>query len=189
MANDNNKVLFGFSKLYIGTYSVSSDGTVTIGAPYKQDGAVGLVAEPQDENNTFYADNVPYYTSYSGGTREGDLTVARFDDTFKEQFMGYRRTADGGLAEIKGAVKPNVYIMFALDGDAEELRYIMYNGAMGSINREFSTKEETAEPVTESIPITFNGDNATGMTTVTYKPGDDGYATLFTDPPAPALAP
>lgn len=188
MANDNNKVLFGFSNLYIGTYTVGANGTVTMGTPYKQPGAVGLTAEPQDEQNVFYADNVPYYTSYSGGTREGDLEVARFDDDFKEQFLGYVRTASGGIGEVKNATKPNVYICFELNGNAEALRIIMYNGTLGSIEREYATTEDSIEPQTETIPVTFAGDNATGLTTVTYKPGDTGYDTLFTAPPVPALA-
>ena len=29
-----NKVLFGFSDLYIGTYTVGAGGTVTMGTPY-----------------------------------------------------------------------------------------------------------------------------------------------------------
>ena len=37
-----NKVLFGFSDLYVGTYTVAEDGTVTLGTPYHQAGAVGF---------------------------------------------------------------------------------------------------------------------------------------------------
>ena len=184
----NNKVLFGFSDLYIGTYEVAADGTVTLGAPYHQAGAVGFSPEPQSDKEDFYADNVPYYTSYSGGTREGDLEVAKFDDDFKEQFLGYQRTTGGGLAEIKGAVKPSVYVMFSIDGDQEKEKIIMYNGSLGDITREYSTLEDTKTPVTESIPTTFIGDNATGITVDTYKPGDSGYDTLFTNPPVPGLA-
>lgn len=187
MATDN-KVLFGFSDLYVMTYTVADGGTVTLGTPYHQKGAVGFNAEPQSEKNDFFADNVVFYSSYSGGTREGDLEVAKFDDEFKIQFLGYRRTADGGLAEVKGATKPNVAIAFAIQGDVNEARKIMYNGSFGDINREYSTLEDTKEPVTESIPCTFVGDNATGITVATYKPGDDGYATLFTAPPVPELA-
>lgn len=183
-----NKVLFGFSNLYIGTYETASDGTVTLGVPYKQAGAVGFSPEPQGDKNDFYADNVPYFTSFSGGTREGDLEVAKFDDDFKEQFLGYARTADGGLAELKNAVKPNIYVMFQLDGDAEKEKIIMYNGSLGSITREYTTLEDSVEPVTETIPTSFSGDNATGITVVTYKPDDAGYDTLFTNPPTPALA-
>lgn len=182
-----NKVLMGFSDLYIGTYEVTN-GTVTLGTPYHQKGAVGFSPEPQSDQETFYADNIAFYTSYSGGTREGDLEVAMFDDEFKTQFLGYKKTKEGGLAEVKNAVKPNVYITFEIQGDAEARRVIMYNGSLGDVNREYSTLEESKTPVTESVPTTFVGDNNTGITVVQYKPGDSGYATLFTTPPVPAFS-
>ena len=50
-----NKVLFGFSDLYIGTYTVDdATGDVTLGTPYHQTGAVGWSPEGQGENYTFY---------------------------------------------------------------------------------------------------------------------------------------
>lgn len=182
-----NKVLFGFSELYIGTYTENQDNTVTMGVPYHQDGAVGYSAEPQGDSYTFYADDVAYYSNYTSGRYEGDLEVAMFDDKVKTDFMGHVTLDDGGVAEVKNAVKPNIYMMFAVKGDKEQRRVIFYNGTMGAITREYSTVEESVEVVTESCPVTFNGDNKTGITKVTYKPGDAGYDTLFTNPPAPQL--
>ena len=184
---DSNKVRFGFKDLYIGTYTVGEGGTVTLGTPYHQAGAVGFAPSEESDQNTFYADDVPYYINYSDGAIEGDLTVAKFDDAFKTQFLGYVTLADGGLAQVKGANKPNVYIAFQTSGDAQARRVIFYNGTLGAIEREYSTIEETAEPVTESIPVSFAGDNATGIKKVTYNPGDTGYDTLFTNPPVPDL--
>ena len=184
---DSNKVYFGFSDLYIGTYTVGSGGTVTMGTPYHQKGAVGFSPEENTDRSDFFADNIAYYTSYASGTYEGDLEVAKFDDSFKTQFLGYITLDDGGLAQIKGATKPNIYLMFEIQGDVQARRVIFYNGTLASINREYSTIEETPEPVTESISVTFTGDNATGITMVTYNKGDTGYSTLFTNPPTPAL--
>lgn len=183
-----NKVLMGFSDLYVGTYTVTN-GTVALGTPYHQAGAVGFQPEPQGDQSTFWADNMGYFTSYSGGTRQGDLEVAMFDDEFKTQFLGYRETADGGLAEVKNATKPNIYAMWKVLGDAEDRKVIMYNGSLGDINREYSTLEDSKDPVTETVPVTFVGDNGTGITIAHYKPGDSGYDTLFTTPPVPALKP
>lgn len=184
---DTNKVLFGFSDLYIGTYTVSDLGVVTMGTPYHQKGAVGFSPEESSDKEDFYADNIAYYTSYATGKYEGDLTVAKFDDTFKKNFLGYVQLDDGGLAQIKGANKPNIYIAFEIQGDQHARRVIFYNGSLGAITREYNTIEETATPVTESIAVTFVGDNATGISMVTYNEGDTGYSSLFTSPPAPAL--
>lgn len=186
MANSTNKVEFGISNLYVGTFEVNN-GTVTLGTPYKQEGAVSFSPEEQSEANNFFADNKIYYASYSGGSFEGDLEVAKYDDAFKTRFLGYLELADGGIANIKNAVKPDVYIMFQVEGDKESRRVIMYNCALGGIGREYNTIEEAKEPTTETIPVTVSGDNGTGISMVSYAEGATGYATLFTNPPVPTL--
>jgi phi13 family phage major tail protein len=182
-----NKVEFGISELHVGTWTVAQDGTVTMGTPYHQPGAVSFSPEENSEQNTFYADNIAYWSGYSGGTIEGDLEVAMFDDAFKTQFLGYVALADGGLANVKNATKPNVYVAFQVEGDAESRRVILYNCTLGAITREYNTIEESKEPTTETLAVTCTGDNNTGATMAVYKTGDAGYATLFTSPAAPSL--
>lgn len=184
-----NKVEFGISNLHVGTYTVASDSTVTLGTPYHQKGAVNFAPEAQSEQNTFYADNIAYWSGYSGGTLEGDLEVAMFDDEFKTEFLGYVTLTNGGLAAVKNPTKPNVYIAFEVEGDAEKRRVILYNCSLGNINREYATIEESKEPATETLGVTCVGDNATGVTMAVLKPADTGYSTLFTAPTAPAIAP
>lgn len=183
-----NKVEFGISELHVGTYT-DNNGTVTLGTPYHQAGAVSFSPEEQNEQNVFYADNIAYWSGYSGGTIEGDLEVAMFDDDFKTQFLGYKALTGGGLALVKGATKPNVYVAFQVEGDAESRRVILYNCSLGGISREYNTIEENKEPTTETIPVTCTGDNASGVTMAVYKPADQGYSTLFTAPTAPVIAP
>lgn len=183
-----DKVLFGFSDLYIGTYTVDDEsGVATLGTPYHQTGAVGWSPESQGDSYTFYADNVAYYSSYTTGSYEGDLVVARFDDEFRTQFMGEILLDDGGVAEVKNPVKPSIYMMYESQGDKGPERYIWYNGTLGAINREFATIEDQPEVQTETISLTFNGDNKTGITKAIYGSDRDGFETLFTNPPAPKL--
>lgn len=183
-----NKVLYGFSDLYIGTYTVDDEtGEVTMGTPYKQTGAVGFSPEAQGSNYTFYADNKAYWSSYSTGNYEGDLVVARYDDEFRKLFLGAIELDDGGVAEVKNPVKPSIYAMYETQGDKGPERVIWYNGTLGTPNRELATIEDEKEVQTESLPTTFVGDNKTGITKVTYGQDRAGFATLFTNPPAPAL--
>lgn len=182
-----NKVEFGISQLHVGTYTVDEEGNVTLGAPYHQPGAVSFSPEEQSEKNDFYADNIIYWSGYTGGSFEGDLEVAKFSDKFKKDFLAYAETVDEGLAVVKNAIKPNVYIAFQVEGDAESRRIILYNASLGGIKREFSTIEDTKEPVTETIPVTVTGDNKTGIGMVSYTPDKAGYKTLFTNPPIPML--
>jgi len=183
-----NKVEYGISQLHIGTYTVEGN-TVTLGTPYHQRGAVSFSTETNQDQNNFYADNVVYWSGYSGESIEGDLEVAMFDDEFKKQFLGYKNLTNGGLANVKGAIKPSVYICFQIEGDNESRRVMMYNCTLGSVSREYSTVEESIEPVTETIPVTVVGDNIAGVTMAVFKPADSGYATLFTAPTAPEIAP
>lgn len=184
---NENKVLFGFKSLYIGTYEVQEDGTVVMGTPYHQRGAVGFSPEEQGSNYIFHADDVNYFSYYTSGTAQGDLVVARFDREFREQFLGEVTLDDGGIAQIKNAIKPDVYMMFETQGDKGPERIIYYNGSMGGISREYATIEDEIEVQTESIPMTFSGDNETGMTKVVYAEGDTGFESLFENPPAPKL--
>ena len=185
---DTNKVEFGISNLYIGTFT-DTNGTVTLGTPYHQKGAVSLSIEPDGDSNDFYADNVKYWSGFSDNGFTGEIEVAKFDREAKSQFFGYMETTGGGFGAVKGATRPNVYIMFQTEGDAQSRRVILYNVSLGQINREFATIEDSKEPATETCDITVTGDNGTGLTMVSYLPGDTGYSAMFTTPPVPALAP
>jgi len=184
-----NKVEFGISQLHVGTYTIDDQNVATLGTPYHQAGAVSFSPEEQSEQNNVYADNIIYWSGYSGGSIEGDLEVAMFDDAFKTQFLGYATLTNGGLANVKNSVKPNVYIAFQVEGDAEARRVILYNCALGAITREYATIEESKEPATETLGVTCIGDNTTGVTMAVLKPGDTGYDTLFTAPTAPVIVP
>lgn len=182
-----NKVEFGISNLHIGLFTASDEGVVTMGTPYHQKGAKSFSPEQDSNDNTYYADDMVYWSEITDGAFTGDLGVAMFDDSFKTQFLGYRALADGGLAQVKNAEKPNVYIAFEVKGDKEKRRVIFYNCKLGSIKREYETIEDQKEPVTETINVSVTGDNNTGAYKAVYKPGDSGYTTLFTQPSAPAF--
>lgn len=64
------KVQFGISELHIGTYTettTTQGTTVTLGTPYHQKGAVSFSPEVESNQNDFYADNIVYWSGYSGG--------------------------------------------------------------------------------------------------------------------------
>lgn len=180
------KVQFGISNLHVGTYT-DTNGTVTLGTPYHQKGAVSFNPESDSEQNDFYADNIIYWSGYSGGKIEGDLEVAMFDEEFKTQFLGYRTLASGGLAAVKNPTRPNVYIAFQVETDDTPIRVMLYNCTLGNISREYSTITDSKEPQTATVPVTCVGDNTTGVTMAVFQEDDTGYSTLFTAPTAPAF--
>lgn len=182
-----NIVEFGVKEIHIGTYTVASDGTVTLGTPIALPGAKSISLDPEGDDNKFYADDTIYWSGYSDNGYSGSMEVALFTDEFKTAFLGYVTLADGGIANIKGAERKKVYIAFQTKGDALDRRGILYNVTLGGIKREYASIEDKKEPTTESMDITVNGDNKTGIALVNYKKGDTGYDTLFTTPPVPTL--
>lgn len=180
-------VEFGISKLHVGTYT-DNNGTVTLGTPYHQAGAVSFTPEESGDNNEFYADNIVYWSEYNDGPISGDIEVAKFDDSFKTQFLGYGTLTTGGLAKIKGATKPKVYIAFQVEGDVEARRVIYYNVSLGAIGRNYNTITDSKEPATETLGVTVTGDNNTGVMFASFVEDDAGYDTLFTAPAAPVVA-
>ena len=185
------KVQFGISQLHVGTYTetvATSGTTITLGTPYHQAGAVSFSPEVESSNNDFYADNIVYWSGYSGGKIEGDLEVAMFDDQFKKNFLGYKTLTNGGLANVKNPTKSSVYIAFQTETDGTPLRVILYNCALGNISRSYETIGEQKEPKTATLPITCIGASTNGVTMATFKQGDTGYSTLFTNPTAPTIA-
>ena len=182
-----NKVLFGVSNLHFGTYTVAADGTATLGTPVKVPGTVNISLDAEAEENSFYADNVKYFSSYSDNGYTGEIENALFPDSFKTAFLNYVALADGGIAQVKGEQSDPVYFMFQAEGDEEARRCIFYNVSLGAISREYATTEDTIEPQTATLPFTVNGDNKTGIIRAAYGPSSAAYDTLFTTPPAPVL--
>lgn len=182
-----NKVQFGVCKLHFGTYEVSDLGVVTLGPPFHLPGTTSITLDAESEENTFWADNVKYWTGYSDNGYTGEITNALFTDEFKTNFMNYIILDDGGLAQIKGQQNKKVYMMFESNGDKEARRGILYNVTLGQISREFATTEDSTTPQTATLPFTVNGDNGTGIIRVGYKPANAAYDTLFDNPPVPAL--
>lgn len=184
---DTNKVTFGLENLHICTYTVGSGGTVTLGTPYHQIGAVNLDLSPEGEDNTFYADNIAFFSQFMDNGFSGTLEVAKFSDQFKQDYLGYVALADGGIAQVKGAVKPAVALIWEFRGDSQHRRVIAYNVALGQIERGYATLEDNIEVQTESIDITVTGDNGTGIVMTVYPEDSSAYSTIFSAPPVPAL--
>lgn len=184
--SNKNKVEFGMSNVRFATYEVK-DGAVVIGTPLHVPGAVSITLDAETEESKFFADDVVYYSDFTDNGESGELTMALFPDEFKLAYLPYVTLDDGGIAKLKGESSKPVCLVFEGKGDKEKRRHVLYNIALGAITREHKTVEEGKEVEVETIPVTLNGDNATGIVKVSYSEGDTGYADLFTTIPAPKL--
>ena len=182
-----NKVMYGVSNLHVGTYTVGTTGTVTLGTPMKIPGTVNISLEPSSEETKFYADNVVYWAGYSDNGYTGEIENALFPDTFKTSYLNYVSLGTGGIAHLKGANSTKTYIMFQAEGDDKARRCIMYNCTFGQITREYATVEDSEQPQTAKLPFTCSGDQGTGIIKAVYEEGASAYNTMFSSPPVPAL--
>ena len=184
MGNEN-KVVFGLENVYFGTYDTADNGTVTMGDPYHLPGAVRMSQDPETEETVFHADNKTYYKTTDDNGYTGEFEFANITDEFKVRFLNWVNRSGGGVAQKKDKKNKTVYCCFEFKGDKEKRRGILYNVELGAVNREYSTTENTKEPVTATLGYTAIGDETTGITKAVVKPGDADYATWFTNPPAP----
>lgn len=183
-----NKVEFGLSQVHMGTYDYDPETKkVTLGTPVAIPGAVTMSYEVKSDSEPFYADNVQYYNAYGAEERSGEMEMALIPDNIRTEFLGYKKTKDGGLGRPTGAINKTVYIAFQAEGDAASSRVVFYNVSLGAISREYATKEDKTKPVTEKLPFTVTGDVPTGIGQLVYRPDETGYNTVFTAPTAPAI--
>ena len=187
----SNKVKYNLKNVHaakLTTEVVEGVTNYSYATPKAIPGAVSLSLDPESDSNDFFADNIKYWSGYSDNGFSGTVKTARYDTEFKTRFLGYAALNGGGIGKVKTAVKPNVYLAFETEGDMEKRRVLLLNATLGEIKREFATIEDKKEPTTEELDVNVIGDNGTGLTIVSYKPGDTGYSNLFTEPTMPALA-
>ena len=94
-----NKVLFGVSNLHVGLYDVSDEGVVTLGTPIHVPGTVNISLEAESEENTFYADNVKYWTGYSDNGYTGE--IAYFCNVVEGKIRNEKNPATSAANTIK----------------------------------------------------------------------------------------
>ena len=179
-----NKVRFGAKNLHIGKMT-ESGGSITMGQPLHIPGTTKIGADPITEEMLFHADNVVYKEDHEDQGYEIEIETAGFPDEFKVDYLGYIELDDGGVAMDRNAERDRCYIAFESGGDANPVRGILYNVALGQIKTEHATIEKTKTPETETLTCTCFGDDQTGIVKVGYDPGSDTYEDLLTDPPAP----
>lgn len=151
---ETNKVRYGLSNVHVGTITVGDENEVTMSAPKAYPGAVNMTLSAQGDQSVFYADNVAYYVTNTNNGYEGELEMAYLYDWFEQEYLGNVESNEGMLVELASAPEQQAYIMFQFEGDKNATKYIIYNATFGRPDIEGSTKEDTTEPNTTTIPFT-----------------------------------
>lgn len=116
-------------------------------------GAVSLSADPQSENNIFWADGIQYYKTYSNNGYEGDLEVALLPDEFRMDILGDTMdTTSKVLIEHADAETVEFALGFEIETDGGgSILFWYYNCTASRPSVEANTTEETKEPETETL--------------------------------------
>lgn len=158
----NNKVKFGLKNVHYAlvTETVATDGTVSssYGDVKAIAGAVSLSMSSTASKSVFRADNEDYYVSYGEGGYEGDLEVARVNEDFLKDVLGYIEDNDKILVESGAAFKTVKYfaMTFEFDGDQKATKHCLYKCSASRPNIASQTTGEggTTDPQTETLTIT-----------------------------------
>lgn len=100
MADTKNKVRFGLKNLHYALVTVDNDtGDVTFGTPVAWPGAVNLSLDPEGDTESFYADDMIYYTTVANNGYSGDLETALIPDSFRTDILKETEDSNGVLVE------------------------------------------------------------------------------------------
>lgn len=149
----SNKIKYGISKCY---YAKATDtgGVLTYATPVALPGAVSLSLDAQGDTNTFYADNIAYFTSSANNGYQGDLELALLPDAFRTDILGETLDAKGFYTETANVSTVEFALLFQFEGDENATRHCLYRCVASRPSVSGSTKEDSIEPQTETLTIT-----------------------------------
>ena len=157
----SNKVKFGLSRVaYSLITETVSDGVVTTsyGTIKFLEGAVSLSLANDAEKNVFRADNEDYFISYGQGSYSGDLEVARVNEEFLKDVLGYVEDDDKILVESAASVQQTTYfaLLFQFEGDKRSTQHCLYkvSASRPALASQTTGENGSIDPQTETLTLT-----------------------------------
>ena len=155
-----NKVHFGLKNLHYSVVTISTSGTATYATPVAVPGAVSLEISRNETTNKFYADDIPYYITYSSEGLSGTLEIANITEKMMTEIWGYTQNTDNVLQDNADAEPKTVALLFEFDGDEQAKRYAFYRCVLQDPGVSSSTKTSSTDPVTASISFEATADES-----------------------------
>ncbi len=171
-----NKIKYNLKNVHAAVLT-EDDGLYTYGTPKAIPGAVSLSLEAEGDTNPFYADGIVYYRTVANNGYSGDLEIALIPDWVRTDLLKELVDSNGVLVEKSGTTE-SVYfaLLFEFDGDQKAIRHVLYKCNLARPTIASQTKEDSIEPVTETLSITADP-RADGM--VKSRTGDDTDSTVY----------
>ena len=146
-AQDQNKMWWGFSRLYYALYKEGASGGIgTWSKPKPIPGAKGLAMNADGDTQYFAADdnaNYIVYTADNGYT--GELVAAMFPDDYLMDTLGYRLDKNGMMFEAAGAPQEPHALLFELQGNKEPRRVVLYHCIGSKPSKDVKSNEKAPQ--------------------------------------------
>lgn len=196
MASLNNKVRFGASRV---VYALEDDNGDIQGTWKSLAGAVQISFSPQNDSNTFYADNSGYFITTGAASDEFSIQLADMTDEAKADLLGFLSEDTSGLNIEPVNAKHQTFAMgYQVEGDGNTLRGVKYGCTLNRPSEEHNTTTDSTDPDTLTLDgsaigktFTIGGEPIPVLGAYCTDAGDshDAFDSFYDGCPIPGAAP
>lgn len=152
-----NKVQFNLKNVHyakLTTTEISGVVTNSWATPVALPGAVSISLAAEGEVTPFYADGVVYYRGVKNNGYSGSLEMARISDDFLQTILGLTLGGTSKVLTENAQTEPAPFaLLFEIDGDADEQKYVLYNCSVTRPDLSGATTTDTKEPQTATLNV------------------------------------